>query len=109
MTTQYVYSPVYVDAVLLRDKDTNADSTLDQRLYYQQDANFNVTSVTDDNGNVVQRFVYDPYGVKTTLNADWSAVTTDAYGIMEGHQGGRYGVEKGVRARFFLVVAQSAR
>jgi RHS repeat-associated protein len=90
-TQQKVYSPVYVDSLVLWDRDTDANGTLDQRLYYQQDANFNVTSVTDDTGAVVQRFVYDPYGTKTTLNADWTTVTgTDLYGIMEGHQGGTF-------------------
>ena len=43
---QYVWSPVYVDAMVLRDRDTNANGTLDERLYCLQDANFNVTSTT---------------------------------------------------------------
>ncbi len=36
---QYVWSPVYVDALILRDRDTNANGTLDERLYVVQDAN----------------------------------------------------------------------
>src|SRR5262249_33274179 len=36
----YVWSPVYVDALIVRDRDTNGDGTLDERLYAVQDANF---------------------------------------------------------------------
>ena len=35
----YAWSPVYVDALIARDRDTNADGTLDERLYAVQDAN----------------------------------------------------------------------
>src|SRR5690606_3206434 len=42
--TQYVWSPVYIDAMILRDYDTDSNGTLDQRLYIQHDANFNVRS-----------------------------------------------------------------
>jgi len=31
-TVQYVWSPVYVDALILRDRDSDGDGTLDQRL-----------------------------------------------------------------------------
>jgi hypothetical protein len=37
---QYVWSPVYVDALILRDRDTDADGTIDERLYVAQDANY---------------------------------------------------------------------
>ena len=86
---QYVWSSVYVDTMVLRDRDTDSDGIIDERLYVQQDANFSVTSLIDDGGNVVQRFVYDPYGIKTTLNADWSIATTDVYGLLHSHQGGK--------------------
>jgi RHS repeat-associated protein len=50
--------------------------------------NGNTTSLTSPSGNVVQRFVYDPYGTQTVLAANWSA-TTDAYHWLYGYQGGR--------------------
>ncbi len=49
-TVRYVWSPVYVDALVLRDRDTNADGTLDERLWVQQDANWNVTALVDGTG-----------------------------------------------------------
>ncbi len=33
-----------------------------------QDANFNVTAVVDDSGEVVERYVYDPFGQVTVLH-----------------------------------------
>lgn len=63
-----------------------------QRLYVQQDANFNVTSLTDDSGVVVERYVYDPYGKQTVLEANWS-VDADGqsdFAFRHGHQGGKY-------------------
>ncbi len=37
---QYLWSPVYVDALILRDRDSNGDGTLDKRLFVAQDANY---------------------------------------------------------------------
>nr|WP_228499037.1 hypothetical protein [Thermogemmata fonticola] len=66
-TVQYVWSPVYVDALILRDRDSDGDGTLDERLWVAQDANFNVTALVDDSGNVVERYIYDPFGQPTVL------------------------------------------
>ena len=44
------------------------------RYYVTQDANWDVTAVTDATGKVVDRYQYDPYGAITTLNPDF---TTD--------------------------------
>jgi len=85
----------YVDEMILRDRMVAVDdpengvTTSSTRLYVQQDANFNVTSLTDADGVVQQRFVYDPYGKQTVLAGNWSA-TTDAYAWVYLHQGGRY-------------------
>src|SRR5262249_49778916 len=52
---QYVWSPVYVDALVERDRDANGQSGdgLEERLYAQQDANFNVTALVSTSGSVV--------------------------------------------------------
>ncbi len=93
MTQQYVWSPVYVDALVERD------SASGQRLYVQQDANWNVTALVDTTGMVQERFIYDPYGKPTdatgqnigVLNPNWTTRTGgDAYSWVYLHQGGRY-------------------
>jgi YD repeat-containing protein len=70
-TLQYVWSPVYVDAMVLRDQ-LYSNGTLEERLYVQQDANWNVTGLVSTSGSVVERYVYDPYGTVTVLSASWA-------------------------------------
>jgi hypothetical protein len=72
---RYVWSPGYIDSLLLRDADLNNDGDVtdaDERHYVQQDANFNVTSLTSRTGTVVERYNYDPYGTRTVLNANFT-------------------------------------
>jgi RHS repeat-associated protein len=82
MQDQYVWSTVYKDALIDRD-------TPSQRLYVQQDANFNVTGLVDTSGNVQERYIYDPYGSVTILAPNWSTRGTSSFGWVFLHQGGR--------------------
>ncbi len=84
-----VWSPVYVNALILRDQSSEGDGDLDQRLYVMQDANWNVTGLVDTSGNVVERYVYSPYGVASVLAPDWSTRGSSDYGWMYLFQGGR--------------------
>jgi hypothetical protein len=43
VATQYVWDLRYIDTPILRDRDTNGDGTMDERLYYTTDANHNVS------------------------------------------------------------------
>ena len=96
-SAQYVWSPVYPDALVLRDRDTNGDGTLDERLWAVQDANFNVTALVDNGGNVVERYAYDPYGAATVLAPDFSArAGGSSYGWVYLHQGLRYDAQTGL-------------
>jgi RHS repeat-associated protein len=76
-----VWSPVYVDAMVLRDQSSQHNGVLDQRLYVQTDANWNVTALVDVNGNIVERYVYDPYGAVTVLTPTWMVRGTSAYAM----------------------------
>ncbi|MFO0935124.1 MAG: RHS repeat-associated core domain-containing protein [Gemmataceae bacterium] len=91
----YVWSPVYVDAMVARDRDTDANGSLDERLYVMHDANFNVTGLVNTSGTVVERFTYDPYGTATIRNGSWST-TTDTYVWQYLHQGGRLSGQSGL-------------
>jgi RHS repeat-associated protein len=84
---EFAYSPIYTNAPILRDKDTNGDGTLDQRVYYTQDANFNVTAIVNaTSSSVLQRMVYDPYGSVSFKSSSWGS-TSDAYGTEMLFQG----------------------
>jgi len=62
---QYIYHPHYVDAIAIRVNSSG-------KHHYLQDANFNVTSVTDNSGTMVERYSYSPYGEVTVLNNNFT-------------------------------------
>ncbi len=85
-----VWSPVYVNALVLRDQSSQDNGVLDQRLYVQQDANWNITALVDTSGNVLERYQYDPYGAVTVLSSSWGVQSSSAYNVPYGFQGMRY-------------------
>jgi RHS repeat-associated protein len=91
MQDQYVWSRVDIDALIERDTPT-------QRMYVEQNPNFDVTSLVDTTGNVQERYIYDPYGSVTILAADWTTRGSSNYGWVYFHQGGRYDFATGLYA-----------
>ena len=81
--TRYVWSPVYVDAMVARDRNADANTAtgtngLEERVYALQDANWNTTGLVTASGvpgtaagTVINRFAYTPYGESQTLSASW--------------------------------------
>jgi uncharacterized delta-60 repeat protein/RHS repeat-associated protein len=77
--------------IILQEFHTLANS---QTLYVEYDADYNVTSLTNSSGGVVERYSYDPYGTVTVLNptgtvrGDGTIASSD-YGWVYTFQGGR--------------------
>lgn len=92
---QYVWDPLAANTLIERDRDTTGNGTLNERLYAQQDANGNVTALVDTAGNVVERYVYSPFGSVTVLSPSWSVRASSAYAMSYLFQGGRYDVAIG--------------
>jgi len=86
---QYVWNPLETNSLVLRDRSTAHNGTLDERLWVQQDANGDVTALINGSGSVFERYVYDPYGVVTYLNASWSTLSSSAYAANYLFQGER--------------------
>src|SRR6185312_12394120 len=78
---QYVWGLGYVNNLVLQDVQGT-------RYYVHQDANWNVTSVTNSSSSVVQRMVYDPYGSATYLTPTWGSGSNSA-NLLYSFQGGR--------------------
>ena len=102
---QYVWSRRYIDAPVLRDKNTDTDRLCDdERLYYLGDANFNVTTLVNTGGDAVERYVYSPYGVLTIYDATWSNIrSASSYANVDTYTGRQLDTETGLfyyRARF---------
>jgi RHS repeat-associated protein len=87
------YSEVpYVNDLVLRDDDFGDGPT--RVTYAQHDANYDVTSIADDSGDVLERFTYSPYGVFTVLSNTWSS-EIDGYSWIYFYQGGRWDTYSG--------------
>jgi RHS repeat-associated protein len=80
---------VYVDALVLRDRSTQNNGMMDERLWVQQHANWNVTALVNGSGSVVERYVYDPYGKQTVLDANFNTRSSSNYAFVIGFQGAR--------------------
>jgi YD repeat-containing protein len=89
---QYVWSAAGTSTIILRDRlvtgGTDASNipqidgnTLNQRNYEQTDGQGNTTSITDINGNVVERYEYDQDGQPTAMTAGWGV--TAASGTLQ--------------------------
>jgi RHS repeat-associated protein len=88
---QYVWSQAYVNALVLRDDYAGGVLVPSDRLYAQQDANFNTTALVDTSGAVVERYTYSPYGQVTILDPSGTprAGNVSAFGWQYLFQGGR--------------------
>ena len=61
-------------ATRLRDSSGDLDGLCDdERLYYLADANMNVTALVEPDGDVAERYLYDPYGDVTVTDGAWAA------------------------------------
>jgi RHS repeat-associated protein len=105
-TYQYVWSLRYIDAPVLRDKNTDADGLCDdERIYYLDDANFNITTLVNTGGDAIERYVYTPYGVLTVYDATWANIrSTSSYANAYTYTGRQLDAETGLyyyRARMY--------
>jgi RHS repeat-associated protein len=90
--TENVWSLAYVNGLVEQSRDTDHDGSItstDQRLYAQQDANWNTTSLLDAlTGQVVERYIYDPYGSVTIITPEGAIRTASVYAWTILFQGG---------------------
>ena len=77
----YLWSISYIDDLIAHDTGST-------RVYAEQDANHDITSLVNSSGTVSERFIYDPYGARTVLNASWSSAS-DSQNWVYSFQGGR--------------------
>ena len=76
---QFVWGLRYIDDIVLRDRDTTGNGTLDERLYGMQDANWNVTGICDSSGTVQERYAYNPYGTPVVLSPAFGAAIPSSF------------------------------
>src|SRR5262249_45947890 len=89
---QYVWSADGQDDLVLRDATGYGFGV----QYVQQDANGNVTAITDAGGSVLERYVFDSYGAVTYLTPGWTVEGASAYGWNFLFEGGRMDAATGL-------------
>ena len=68
LLARYVYGTQYVDEPIRMYRDSNLDDSFadpNDNFYFLQDRLFNVVALTDPDGQVQERVVYEPYGKST--------------------------------------------
>jgi RHS repeat-associated protein len=73
VVAQYVWGarPGHRDELILRDRDSDGDGSLDERLYCLMDY-FNGISILDEEGAVQERYRYSAFGERTVMAPDFS-------------------------------------
>src|SRR5262249_45528821 len=89
---QYVWSADGQDDLVLRDATGYGFGV----QYVQQDANGNVTAITDSGGNVLERYVYDSYGAVSYLTSSWATEGSSPYAFNFLFEGGRMDAATGL-------------
>ncbi|MEM8672190.1 MAG: RHS repeat-associated core domain-containing protein, partial [Planctomycetota bacterium] len=71
-TKQFLWGAKYVDELVLRDRDADANSVngLEERFYVLRDKQRCVTALANESGIVQERFAYAAYGESAVLNSD---------------------------------------
>jgi len=83
---QYVYHPHYVDSPAVRYYDKNGDGDFgtsgsrdsEEFQFYTFDANANVTALLEDDGSVLERYNYTPYGEVKCYAPDWTGESSSS-------------------------------
>jgi len=77
VTHQYVYGN-YIDEVLVMDRNLDGDGSAtgaaDQRSVYHQNTQYSVFALTDETGQIVEGYLYEPYGRQTVFVAGANGV-----------------------------------
>ena len=65
---QFVWGLRYIDDLILRDRSTANNGTINERRYAMQDGNWNTIAICDITGSVGERYAYSAYGSPVFMN-----------------------------------------
>jgi RHS repeat-associated protein len=78
--------PGHRDELILRDRDTDGNGSLDERLYATMDY-FNGTAILNTSGVVQERYAYSAFGIRRIMAPDFTARSTSSLAWEFGFQG----------------------
>jgi RHS repeat-associated protein len=86
--------PGHRDELIFRDRDTDGNGSLDERLYTTMDY-FNGTAILNTSGVVQERYAYSAFGVRRVMAPDFIPRTASLFAWDFGFQGQFRDVETG--------------
>jgi RHS repeat-associated protein len=77
---QYLWGarPNHRDELVRSERDTTGGGTLDERLYCVMDY-YDPIAMTDASGEVVERYEFSAFGLRTVMDAAWGPLTDSAH------------------------------
>jgi RHS repeat-associated protein len=76
---QFVWGLRYVDDLVLRDRDSDNNGSLNERIYALQDDNWNVVALCSTTGIIAERYAYTPYGESQVLTPEFANRNPSSY------------------------------
>ncbi len=101
---QFLWGIRFVDDLVLRDKDTMGNGTLNERLYGLSDPRFSLLAIADTSGTVQERYNYDGYGRCLVMAPNFKTRTTSSFDWEYRYTGRRLDLETAIyyfRARYY--------
>ena len=100
---QYVWG-LGINDLILRDRDTDRDGVLDERLYALHDSHWDMCAVVGTDGAVVERYEYEAYGTPRVLDPAFLGRAGSVCGWKVLYSGHLFDAETGLyamRYRFY--------
>ncbi|MCX7386346.1 MAG: hypothetical protein NTX48_06735, partial [Planctomycetales bacterium] len=79
-----------IDDLILRDRSTANNGTINERRYAMQDGNWNTVAICDITGSVGERFAYSAYGSPVFMNGTGTVQSASAIGFETLYAGYRF-------------------
>lgn len=97
---QFVYDGTYIDAPFMRYVDHNQDGDYDDadegEHYFFRDASYNIIAYTGDDGTVLERYRYTPYGERIAMTPAFVDKAATDHAQQRGFQGLLHDKESGL-------------
>ena len=87
---QFVWGLRYIDDLILRDRSTANNGTINERRYAMQDGNWNTIAICDITGFVSERFAYSAYGTPVFMTGAGVVQSTSTVGFETLYAGYRW-------------------
>ncbi|MCX7388346.1 MAG: hypothetical protein NTX48_16905, partial [Planctomycetales bacterium] len=87
---QFVWGLRYIDDLILRDRSTANNGSINERRYAMQDGNWNTIAICDITGSVGERFAYSAYGSPVFMNGTGTVQGASAIGFETLYAGYRF-------------------